>query len=142
MATMRERQWKANNAGRIAATNRRWLVENRERAQASQKRWRVKNPDRVKAYKLRYNQKNQPKLNAAQARRNAIKLNATPLWLTSAQHAEIEEWYHIARCTNGHVDHIVPLRGENVCGLHVPWNLQILTPIENKIKGNRHDGDA
>ena len=70
--------------------------------------------------------------------------DATPPWLTRKQKSEIRQLYQIAITmtqTTGEryvVDHIVPLRGESVCGLHVPWNLRVITREENLIKSNKH----
>jgi hypothetical protein len=79
------------------------------------------------------------------AKREATKLHATPKWLTGEQCREIEAIYILAREKSieigieHHVDHIVPLQGKNVRGLHVPWNLQILTESENCAKKNKYD---
>ena len=70
-------------------------------------------------------------------------LKNTPKWLSWKQQDNIDNFYIQARKKTKltgnmyHVDHIVPLQGENVCGLHVPWNLQILTAYENQSKGNK-----
>lgn len=76
------------------------------------------------------------------ANRYAAKRHRTPKWLTKEQRAEMRSVYAECRALNAsgdkhHVDHIVPLVGRNVCGLHVPWNLQILSATENVRKSNK-----
>ena len=86
--------------------------------------------------------------NSTQAKRRASKKNATPAWLTEEQHDDIKAMYVQAKkfeklCNiSYHVDHIVPLSGKDVCGLHVPWNLQILTASANISKGNSNHEEA
>jgi hypothetical protein len=70
---------------------------------------------------------------------------ATPPWLSRKQKLEIRQLYQVAitlsRTTGERyvVDHIVPLRSAVVCGLHVPWNLRVITHEENLLKSNKHD---
>jgi len=81
--------------------------------------------------------------NAAEAKRNAIKLGATPSWLNKDQLQEIKVFYKLSQILTEatpfpwHVDHIYPLQGENSCGLHVPWNLQVIPAHLNMSKGNK-----
>jgi hypothetical protein len=103
---------------------------NREERLAANRAWRVANPD---------------KHAAKEARRRAAKLRATPAW---ADLGAIAKVYWLAseesRRTGVlmHVDHIVPLKGKNVCGLHCEANLQILPALANISKGNRFRVDT
>lgn len=68
--------------------------------------------------------------------RREIKNKSTPSWIKNSNLKEIYQ-----KCPKGfHVDHIIPLNNKNVCGLNVPWNLQILSEKENLFKKNKFDG--
>lgn len=88
-----------------------------------------------------YFEANRGKFNHLQNKRRAIKLNALPAWVNLSK---VEKMYEKAAYLTEntgesyHVDHIVPLQGKNVCGLHVEYNLQIIRAKDNLKKGNRH----
>lgn len=75
--------------------------------------------------------------------RRARKINASPPWIDAKHRKQIAEIYAQAALMTAstgvphEVDHIVPLCGELVCGLHVVWNLRVITAEENRRKGNR-----
>lgn len=79
------------------------------------------------------------------ARRRATLLSATPSWLGRSQLEDMRKLYRLSQRLEEQtgvahqVDHIVPLQSPVVCGLHVPWNLQVITASANASKGNRFD---
>ena len=79
-----------------------------------------------------------PWRNSARSRkRDADRVKATPVWSdTKAINFIYKQCEETSKETGvkHHVDHIVPLRGKTVCGLHVPWNLQVIPAIENMKK--------
>ena len=80
-------------------------------------------------------QKSNPeKHNSYSAQGKIVKLRACPPWVNRV---EIQSVYRSAKQNGMQVDHIVPLRHSLVCGLHVPWNLQLLSKAENCRKRNR-----
>ena len=83
---------------------------------------------------------NLPYYRAKLAKRRAAKLKATPSWSDTKRIQHIYWMCDLISMLTGiehHVDHIHPLQGKDICGLHVPENLQILTKTENLSKGNR-----
>ena len=92
----------------------------------------------------KYKKEHRAQCNATNTKRQAAKLNRTPSWLTKQDFKDIEKIYVKAKeleLQDGikyHVDHIIPLQGRLVSGLHVPSNLQILTSTENLSKSNTY----
>lgn len=115
---------------------RKWVSNNREKDRAVFQKWKEAQP---KGYWRKWSDKNRAKQNAAESRRRAVK-HASFAKLSSAQINTVEHIYSEAAELGLHVDHIVPLVNPRVCGLHVPWNLQLLTPGDNLSKGNKFDG--
>ena len=115
---------------------------NKETILAKRAAFHKENPELRPMWEKRWRESNRDKVNAQAARYRASKLNATPNWLTEEHHKDIEQFYWLAKdlcAVTGEryeVDHIVPLQGENVSGLHVPWNLQVLPRDINASKGN------
>lgn len=116
----------------------------REKDRLSAAAYRLANKELISARKAEYAKRNAAQINAAVAKRKAAKIQRTPSWLTDDDLWMIEQAYDIASIRTKvfglqwHVDHIIPLQGKKVSGLHVPMNLQVIPGIENCIKGNRY----
>lgn len=124
-------------------------LEVKERNKLSALKWYENNTEyakeRMKDISKRWKEENRDKYNAKAAKYRSSKLQATPSWLTDEDFKKIETEYSLALWTSVvmgssyHVDHIIPLQGKTVCGLHVPWNLRVIPASVNISKGNRID---
>lgn len=156
-----KKQWDGANPDRVARYNKKWANEKRDDYLASTRRaganfrrrhpekvktayadWYAANPDKAKAATDRWLKANPARARQIGRNRDRAQREATPGWLTAIHWAQIEEQYEIAVARTvqtgvmHHVDHVHPLRGKNFRGLHVPWNLQVLTAIDNIRKKN------
>jgi len=140
----RVKLWRKENREQYLETNRQYHLDNRDEILLKQAKyrkhnapkirktiqtWESKNPEKVIATKLRY-----------KAKRRSTLGKAMPPW---ADESKIKQIYELAAKRNRegtptHVDHIVPLHGKRVCGLHCEDNLQLLSPEENMRKSNKH----
>jgi post-segregation antitoxin (ccd killing protein) len=118
-------------------------AKNREKSLEYSRDYYQANAEERKAKQRLWSKTNRGIANALGRRYKLKKAKATPLWLTPEQIYNMQCTYKVAAqlsetsSQKWHVDHIVPIRGKDVCGLHVPWNLQLLPAKMNMQKGNR-----
>lgn len=139
----RIRTWKQNNKDKVGGYSKKWNINNKEKRRNIVISWRERNPQKVKEMSARGGKKwasnNKGKRNAIDMKRKAALLQRTPKWCDTEK---IRKYYIEAdRLTKEtgiphEVDHIIPLQGKTISGLHVHNNLQILTQSENRSKQN------
>jgi hypothetical protein len=117
-------------------TNRKWVANNKERVIEIKNLYVMRNKEKVRRAKQKWSNENNGARMANVRLYQAKKINATPSWLSQDHKKQMREIYE--KVPKGYeVDHISPLRGKIVSGLHVPWNLQYLKSSENRRKSNR-----
>ncbi|RSV15660.1 hypothetical protein CA235_07340 [Sphingomonas sp. ABOLF] len=137
------RYYQRNKQSLVDAANERRAADPSASAKASTK-WKAKNADRVAAYARDYVRANRAIKAAAAARYSARKRRAIPAW---ADQAAIRSFYvEAARLTaltgvEHEVDHVLPLAGRTVCGLHVETNLRVIPAVDNRRKYNKFSAD-
>lgn len=148
------KEWVKKNPESRRVSTKKYRETHREQDRRIQREWRAKNPDKAKqsdrrqywndverrrAAASKSKKKNREYFAAVQKERECRKRQAVPLW---ADKEMILEYYSEARKLTDetgephHVDHIVPLTSDLVCGLHVQDNLQVLPQRLNQIKKN------
>ena len=109
------------------------------------KRYKDNPQEMKKQWKQWYQKRKQYYITKGHLRAKGVR-QAKPKWLTDDHLFMIAEIYELRDLRSQltgvvhHVDHIVPLRGQNCCGLHVPWNLQVIPAQDNLKKSNRLGG--
>lgn len=135
-----ERASKIANVENVRAQQRVYRAENSEKVAKVKAVWSKANPNKCKDYMAAWNKANPHMATAGTARYRASKLKQTPKWLSESERSEIARCYELASTYTNlfgvkvHVDHVIPLRGGSVRGLHVPWNLRVMIASENMQK--------
>ena len=150
-------QCKECRAAKLKITRRAWYIRNQKHAITYSKKWRLAHPEHKKAYRKAeyaknkeaakeasriYRKENPEKINAWSRKRQCAKAQRTPIWVDKEHFWMIEETYRLAKLREKifgfpwHVDHIIPLRGKLVSGLHVIENLQVIPGKANIEKRN------
>lgn len=137
--------YRETNADKIAVQKLEWKQANREHVAARDKTYAEANQDKKTLARKKWIAANLGKDTAAKALNTQKRKQRTPLWLTEDDKWLIEQAYELAAIRTKmfgfmwHVDHILPLNGKKVSGLHVATNLQVVPWIDNLKKHNKFE---
>lgn len=118
-----------------------WAAKNKDKVNKANMDWYRKNKEICKEHHIKWRENNQAACTAKNAKYKASKINATPDWANLDKIKVLYEkckWLESLTGLKYHVDHIIPLQGKNVSGLHVWENLQILEANLNISKSNKY----
>lgn len=139
---LQDQKYREKHREKVLARKRAYHAANKTKHSENMAEHYKANTDAYKQRAKEWKANNRDKHNALCMLRHTRKLQATPLWLSEDDLWMIEEAYSLAQLREQltgikwHVDHIVPLQGKTVSGLHVPWNLQVITASANCSKRN------
>lgn len=153
-------QCKKCRAAKQKITRRAWYTRNQKHEIMRTKKWREDHLEHKKVYRKAeyakhkvaakeavktYRKENPAKVNAWSRKRQCAKVKRTPKWVNKDHLWMIQEAYELAKTReqifgfSWHVDHIIPLRGKLVSGLHVIQNLQVIPGKANIEKRNNFE---
>ena len=146
-------EWRKKNRDKTRAAQKKYYEANKElckekiiKCQKAKKDkyikyitdWQKANPDKVALIRKRYYEKNSAK-DIARVRRRQGRMHHCEIYMNAGELAEVQGMYDFCRIFKGfEVDHIIPLNGKLVSGLHVLSNLQVLPIHENRSKKNKY----
>jgi hypothetical protein len=131
------REWYLRNRELTLARSKKWAEENPEKRSEILSKNRAKNKDSRNEYNRNWFADNPDKRASYEAKRRSVILQRIPKWVDDDEMWVIGEAYDLAQKRtqmtgkDWHVDHIVPLQGKNVSGLHVSSNIQVILGVEN-----------
>ena len=136
--------WRKDNPDKRAEQNKRYAKRYPEILRAKTDRWKKANPEKFAEFSKKSRLKNKARVLANKAKYRANKRSRTPNWVDKDTLWLIKEAYELALLRTKmfkfewHVDHIIPLNGKLVSGLHVIENLQVIPGTENLLKNNKY----
>ncbi len=138
-AKNRKITWANNNKNKI----KQYELNNKEKREKQRKEWELENKEKMSSYSKVWRLNNKEKVYEWNNTRRADKMLAVPVWYNEFDEFVMQEAFHLSEIRTKlfkikwHVDHMIPLKAKEACGLHCASNIQVIPQKLNNIKVNK-----